>query len=132
MRTPMVVHEAGLDWETWDDETLVVQSPIRWKTLLSGERTPTGDMTMGLGEIPPGEQLLQHRHAEAETYYILAGRGEMYMENETWTVDAGTAVFIPGNAQHALRNVGDVSLRFLYVFAVDSFDEVVYHFDTEE
>lgn len=131
VNTPTVVHDAGLDWETWDDEALVAQSPMRWKTLLSAERTPTAHMTMGLGEIPPGEQLLRHRHAEAETYYILAGRGEMHIDDEVWMVDAGAAVFIPGNAHHALHNAGDVPLRFLYAFAVNSFGDVEYQFDGE-
>lgn len=132
MSTATVVEVAGLDWETWDDGALVAKSAIRWKTLFSSERTPTEEMTMGVGEIPPGEALLRHHHAEEETYYILAGSGEMQIDDETWMVDAGTAVFIPGNARHALYNAGDVPLQFLYVFAVDSFDEIVYHFEGEE
>ncbi|MCB8978163.1 MAG: hypothetical protein H6657_12140 [Ardenticatenaceae bacterium] len=38
----------------------------------------------------------------------------------------GSLVFIPGDAPHGLRNTGSEVLRLLYVFAVDSLDEVVY------
>jgi quercetin dioxygenase-like cupin family protein len=43
-------------------------------------------------------------------------------------VQTGTAIFIPSNALHAVGNVGATVLRILYVFGVDSFDEVQYVF----
>jgi oxalate decarboxylase/phosphoglucose isomerase-like protein (cupin superfamily) len=44
-------------------------------------------------------------------------------------VEAGSAVFIPGNAFHSLANMGASELRFAYVFAADSFEEIEYVFD---
>jgi oxalate decarboxylase/phosphoglucose isomerase-like protein (cupin superfamily) len=43
-------------------------------------------------------------------------------------VRAGTAVFIPGHAEHAVRNTGTKPLHFVYVFPIHSFDEVEYEF----
>jgi len=39
-------------------------------------------------------------------------------------VPAGTAVFIPGDAEHGIRDTGAGVLRFLHAFAVQSFTEV--------
>ena len=43
-------------------------------------------------------------------------------------MSAGTAVAIPGDVEHGIRNTGPIPLRFFYAFAVDSFDDVVYRF----
>jgi oxalate decarboxylase/phosphoglucose isomerase-like protein (cupin superfamily) len=43
-------------------------------------------------------------------------------------VSAGTGIFIPGNAEHGIKNIGFFTLKFLYAFAVDGFSEVVYVF----
>ncbi|WP_281181414.1 hypothetical protein [Geodermatophilus telluris] len=37
-------------------------------------------------------------------------------------------MFIPGNAERGTRNTGDGPLRFVYAFATDSIDDVVYRF----
>lgn len=38
-------------------------------------------------------------------------------------------VWIPGDAEHETKNVGEEELVWLYVFAADGFGEVVYRFD---
>jgi oxalate decarboxylase/phosphoglucose isomerase-like protein (cupin superfamily) len=43
-------------------------------------------------------------------------------------VQAGTGVFIPGNAEHGIVNAGTEPLKFLYAFAVNGFSEVTYIF----
>jgi oxalate decarboxylase/phosphoglucose isomerase-like protein (cupin superfamily) len=44
-------------------------------------------------------------------------------------VAAGTTVFIPGSAIHAIGATGDGELRFAYVLAADAFEDVTYVFD---
>ena len=41
---------------------------------------------------------------------------------------AGSALFIPGDVEHASLNTGGETLRILYVFGTDSFEDVQYHF----
>ncbi len=43
-------------------------------------------------------------------------------------VRAGSTVFVPSDAVHAVGNTGADVLRLLYVFGVDSFDDVTYVF----
>ncbi len=43
----------GLPWETWDDPELAARSPLRWRLIFSGRRTPTEAMTVGLAEFFP-------------------------------------------------------------------------------
>lgn len=121
------VHENQCELETWDDP---VRGTVRWRTLLSADRTPTTSMTVGVAEIEPGrpEAFYPHRHAESEVYYVLAGRGIVMIDGREHPVRPGTALFIPGDAEHGVRNTGTELLRLLYAFAVDSFDQIEYVF----
>lgn len=122
---PVVVHEGELSQDGWDDP---VKGRIRWRTLFSGDRTPTAALTTGVAELAPGGWLGLHRHAPAEIYYVLEGRGIVTLDGVEHEVSAGSAVFIPGNVEHGSRNTGDAPLRVLYAFAADSFAEVEYRF----
>ena len=50
------------------------------------------------------------------------------LDGKESAVTAGTAVFIPGNAEHGLRNESDADLKLLYVFPTGRFGDVVYQF----
>lgn len=128
---PVLTQVDDCEWETWPEEAIPTQGVVFWKTLLSQDKTPSADLTMGLGEIPPDEILHAHRHAPAEAYFILEGTGLLGIDGQENVVEAGTAVFIPGYAIHSLKNIGAAPLRFLYIFPVDSFQEVEYIFDVE-
>ena len=124
-----VVDQAALEWEGWDDPAVAARSAVRWKLLVSGERGPSAGLVTGVGEIAPGGVLLRHHHEPEETYYVVSGRGHVEIDGEWMDVGPGTAVFIPPNARHALSCAGAEPLVFIFTFARDRFEEVVYHFD---
>jgi quercetin dioxygenase-like cupin family protein len=108
----------------WDD----ARGRLSFASLLSADRTPTSAMTVGVAVLRPGERLELHRHEPAEVYLILEGRVEMTLGEAVHELDSGTVVFIPGNLTHGVRALGDVTARFFYVLASDSFDDVQYDF----
>jgi quercetin dioxygenase-like cupin family protein len=124
---PYVVHERDCAVEDWSDSG---RHGVSWRTLLSGDRTPTDSLTIGVAEIEPGapDDLHLHRHEPAEAYYILAGSGVVSIDGELHDLRAGSTVYVPSNALHAVGNTGADVLRLLYVFGVDSFDDVTYVF----
>jgi mannose-6-phosphate isomerase-like protein (cupin superfamily) len=126
---PCVVNPGDPAEEAWND---AARGVVTWKTLLSGDRTPTEGLTMGVAEVveQAGGEARLHRHAQAEAYYILSGRGVLHMGGETWPLAPGVTAFIPGGTWHAARGVGPEPLRLLYVFAADSFADIVYEFPT--
>ncbi len=127
---PVIIHEEECELEGWDDPE---RGRVQWRTLLSGDRTSSQTMTCGVAEIlpGPGAALSVHQHTEAEVYYFLAGQGIVMIGGEDYLVKAGSTVFIPGSMAHGVRNTGEEVLRLFYVFAVDSFEEIVYEFGTE-
>jgi quercetin dioxygenase-like cupin family protein len=123
----VVVHEETCPLEGWDD---AIRGKVVWRTLLSADRTPTAQMTLGVTELGPGQPspFLSHRHAQAEIYYVLSGEGVVQIDGVEHALRAGASVFIPGDVPHGARNTGRDVLRLLYVFAADSFSDVRYVF----
>ena len=64
-------------------------------------------------------------------YHVTAGRGIVSIDGQEYEVGKGSVVFIPGDAEHGIRNVGCEDLVWLYAFAADGFGEVVYRFSGE-
>jgi len=122
---PFVLDEAGVPTDGWDDPG---KGRLRWRTLFSRGATPTDGITCGVAELGPGDWLGLHRHAPAEVYYVLAGAGIVTLNGVEQPVGPGSAVFIPGMAEHGIRQTGAERLRFFYAFPVDSFDRIEYLF----
>jgi mannose-6-phosphate isomerase-like protein (cupin superfamily) len=122
---PFALDEADLAQDGWNDP---VRGKIRFRTLFSKGTTPSAGMTGGVAELRPGEWLGLHRHAPPEIYYVFAGAGVLSLDGREIPVKAGSAVFIPGMAEHGIRQTGPEVLRLFYAFPVDSFDGVEYLF----
>ena len=129
MSRPYVIHPEDCPAEGWDDPT---RGSVRWWTLVSADRHPSDSMVVGIAELPPSSEpdtaLSLHWHVEAEVYHILSGSGVVIINAEEHPVRPGATVFIPGDAEHGVRNTGTVPLRLLYVFAADAFDQIKYTF----
>ncbi|PNS18382.1 hypothetical protein CAC42_6199 [Sphaceloma murrayae] len=103
---------------------------VYWRTLISRGRTPTDSLTVGKATLPPLKGLLcPHRHAQAEVYHILSGKGLVTLGNDEHIVAAGDVVYIPGDERHGIRNSSDKEeLAWMYYFACDGFEDVKYRF----
>jgi quercetin dioxygenase-like cupin family protein len=120
---------SGKRGRTKTSEDVARRGLVYWKTLVSGDLTHSEALTMGIAKIPPSEALHEHRHQQAEIYLVLEGTGSVTIDGKARPVGAGSAVFIPGNALHSCANTGASDLRFAYVLAADTFEEVEYVFD---
>ena len=120
--------------ETFPDP--LCSNQLAFKTLLSKSKTSTNTFTAGVAICAKGSSYLSpHSHAHAELYYFIEGRGLIEVNGVQSSVQQGSLVFIPGNAQQRVGNVSDTSdLKWLYVFATDDFDDIQYrwtHSQTE-
>ena len=124
--TPVVTNAGECQRDGWDEPS---RGKVSWYTLLSGDVTPTNALSCGIAEFEPRIGILKpHRHTPPEIYHILEGQGVLTLEGEERVVKGGDTVFIPGDAEHGIRNESDAVLRFFYVFPTDRFSDVVYRF----
>ena len=76
---------------------------------------------MGQLRIPVGHSLAQHCHAQQEIYYIPTGRAQRLAVGETEkNLKPGHTVFIPQDALHGLKSVGNGPFALLWIFPTDS------------
>jgi quercetin dioxygenase-like cupin family protein len=112
--------------QEWDDP---VRGSVAFHTLFSSHVTPTDSMCAGIAEVVPGGGAKQlHSHTEPEIYYILEGTGILTIDGIDTIVTAGAVVFIPGDAEHGLRNESDADVKLFYVFPTGRFGDVVYRY----
>jgi oxalate decarboxylase/phosphoglucose isomerase-like protein (cupin superfamily) len=123
---PAVIHRDDCPIERSGED-----SPVTWRTLISADRTFTEKISCGVTDIPAdesGRHYVRHRHTEPEVYYILGGEGLVLIDGTEYPVREGTAVFVPGNALHGMKNTGKETLSLLYIFPADSFSDVKYKY----
>lgn len=117
--------DAALDG--WNDP---VHGQVRWRTLISGDRSPTSGIVLGIAEIDAGGSLGLHRHAPPEFYLGLSGTGKVTINGNEHLIESGSAVYIPGGAEHGIV-AGDDGLVFAYGFGVDDFSAISYVFSCD-
>ncbi|MGB5871535.1 MAG: cupin domain-containing protein [Albidovulum sp.] len=108
-----------------------VYGDVTWRTLISADRTPSADFLLGVAEFPAHGVLNLHRHAPPEFYLCTAGSGVVTIDGVENHVTAGTAVFIPGNAEHGVKAGAD-GLTFAYGFAQNAFSDIEYVFSNPD
>lgn len=101
-------------------------SCVRWRTLISADKTPSRGVTTGICVVPPGGELAPHHHAPQEAYYAVDGCAEIYLDGEWRPIEAGDAAYIPGGATHGLRNPGAQPFTLVWTFPTDTLAEIEY------
>jgi mannose-1-phosphate guanylyltransferase/mannose-1-phosphate guanylyltransferase/mannose-6-phosphate isomerase len=83
----------------------------RWIVLATGDGFAVKEIT-----VEPGEALsLQSHEHRAEHWIILAGEGEVTVDDNIDTRGPGDTAFIPVGARHRVASTGDSPLRFIEV-----------------
>tara|TARA_B100000900_G_C20341595_1_gene618447 strand:+ start:161 stop:535 length:375 start_codon:yes stop_codon:yes gene_type:complete len=99
---------------------------VRWKFLIDSDFTKSSGLSLGFAEIAPGGNLILHYHSPAEIYIVTDGKGLLNKSGEKEEIKKGDVVFIGENEKHAVKNNGNETLKFYWIFPTDRFSEVEY------
>ncbi len=102
-----VIHrnESDYPWEVEPDDAHRA-ARIRVRTFVSGGRTATSGLSMGVFEMPPGAVLDPHRHHPQEVYYVTAGEAEVYLDGEWRPLRTATSCTCPATRCTAPATAG--------------------------
>lgn len=101
----------------------------RLRELLHPDKQPLAlRYSLAHATLPVGQTSQPHSLKTSEVYYIISGKGEMHIEDETELVESGDAVYIPPNARQFIHNCGSEPLVFICIVdpAWRKEDETVY------
>lgn len=95
---------------------------VRYRTILepaaSEGRMSVVDSVSPVGSGPP-----RHiHHREDETFILLSGECEFWLEGETFFRGPGQTVFVPRGTDHTFRVIGDIPSRHLIVLTPGGFE----------
>ena len=99
---------------------------VRWKFLIDADIMGSSGLSLGFAEIASGGDLTLHYHSPAEIYVVTGGKGILNKSGELEEIKKGDVVYIAGNTNHALKNIGSKTLEFYWIFPTDTFSEVEY------
>ena len=70
-----------------------------------------------IASVRPGECTHPHAHDEFETFLVLSGKGQMFIEEESEELVTGDVVFIPKEKRHRFANLSqEEPLVFLSIW----------------
>jgi quercetin dioxygenase-like cupin family protein len=75
-----------------------------------GKKDGAPNFCMRVFEFAPGGHTPRHAHAWEHEMFIHAGAGEIYGQGQWHPLKPGKVVFVPGNAEHQIRNSGQEPL----------------------
>jgi putative monooxygenase len=88
---------------------------------------------MGLAIVQPGERIGEHYHPYSEEFvYVVQGRLEVDLDDETHAMRPDQGLLIPKNMRHRFRNVGDEEARMVFHLGPLAPRPELGHVDTEE
>jgi mannose-6-phosphate isomerase-like protein (cupin superfamily) len=84
--------------------------------LLLGARGPGASERLAVTwvQAPPGSEQPRHEHPNSEqAYVIVAGRGLMTVDDESFEVVPGTLILVEPGEEHSIRGLGDEPLVYV-------------------
>lgn len=112
-----------------DCDEFMAGDSTRLRELLHPDKQPLAlRYSLAHATLPVGETSQPHSLKTSEVYYILSGKGEMHIGDETQLVESGDAVYIPPQARQFIANCGSEPLIFICIVdpAWRKEDEIVY------
>jgi quercetin dioxygenase-like cupin family protein len=88
-----------------------------WSRMLVTEGTVGGNRgSLGYSVFRPGTTLAPVCHETEEFAYVVAGRGELLLDDRALAFARGDALYIPSGVWHAVSNTGDEDAVMVFGF----------------
>ncbi|MBI4426896.1 MAG: cupin domain-containing protein [Candidatus Magasanikbacteria bacterium] len=83
--------------------------------------------SLAWAKVPAGKTTFKHAMKTTEVYWILKGKGKMFINDEIEEVEKYDTIYIPPNAIQCIENIGGEDLEFFCIVdpAWRSEDEIV-------
>lgn len=125
MAAAIQIRSTSAQWQTAE-----ALPGLRWQFMVNQGETDSHGISTGFLQIDPGHELPLHHHEEQEIYLITTGQATLLeWDGQSRSLQQGDVVYIPGNAWHGIRNTGQGTLAFTWVFPTDTWQQVEYLFE---
>ncbi|HYU18785.1 MAG TPA: cupin domain-containing protein [Chloroflexota bacterium] len=88
-----------------------------FRILIDGEISGAQHFSLLVNEIQPGYVGDYHQHEVEHGWYILQGRGTIWIGEQEYEIGPEMAVFAPAGVPHKMASHGPEPLRYVVVYA---------------
>ena len=81
--------------------------------MLLGKADGADNFCMRMIEVAPGGHIHRHKHPWEHEQFVHAGKGRIRKGDGWVEFGAGDALFIPGNLEHEIENIGPGTLAII-------------------
>ena len=113
------VNVKDVEWTASPQYPEELRRVYRYKALIGGNWKgviPQADILMGVLELAPGAIYSAHAHPAPELYYVMSGTARWTVNEDTFDVEPGTAIYHAPEALHRMINTGDEPLRVCWMW----------------
>lgn len=100
--------------ETFKIDALITEQAVGERPYLEFLRNES--MSLGIYALPADSIDPQQPHGEDEVYYVVSGRGQITVGDETQPVQPGCLVFVAAHVPHKFHDITE-DLKLLVFFA---------------
>ena len=83
--------------------------------MLIGENEGWSDYVMRIIELGPEGHSPRHSHPWPHINYMVDGMGTLYIDGKEHAVKAGSYAYVPADAEHQFKNIGNGMFRFICI-----------------
>lgn len=88
-----------------------------WSKMVLTDKTVAGNTSsLGYSIFRPGTELASVSHAVEEVAFVIAGRGELRLEDGSVPFEPHDALYIPPHTWHAVANTGETDVVMVFGF----------------
>ncbi len=104
-----IIHYSDAESKFFDND---VAKGVTGRVLI-GQADGANNFCMRIFELAENGHTPRHSHEWEHEIFIHSGKGEAFCEDKWTPVEAGCALFIPGNVEHQIRNTSSAPLIFV-------------------
>jgi mannose-6-phosphate isomerase-like protein (cupin superfamily) len=88
-----------------------------FRILIDEESSGAKNFSLLVNTMKAGVEGSEHKHEEEHCFYILSGRGTMYIDGKPFEVGPEMAVYAPTNVMHKFDAGPDEDLTYVVIYA---------------
>ena len=88
-----------------------------YRILVDEETSSAKHFSLLVNTSKAGTKGAAHKHDVEHCWYILSGRGTVYMEDKPYRIEPETAVYTPAGVMHAVDVDPDADLTYVVIYA---------------
>jgi len=98
------------------DMNKTVKTSVGYQYWFIGQKFLDDNLTVKMSVVAPKQATHgPHKHPGDETFFILEGTAQFYLNGKTTTGGPLTSFYCPVGSEHGISNAGDTELKYLVI-----------------